>query len=160
MRDVVREFLRRECPHPQQVSLDEPIGEGGTSLAELIPDRRLLPLEDAELRQAADEVARGVLDALPVSARVVVLAKELGVPLYHPAVERAAGARRSFASDLWRRAYVRLAERSREVCRDGDRAACLGLAFAAAGALAGFIREWGRTYAQVADLFRLAGETP
>ena len=159
LRSVVRDFLRREAPQPVHVSLDAPLdgADGALTLADLLPDADGRADEPDAPRLAGD-VARAAFDALDARQRLLVLAKHLDVPLYHPAVAAAAGTGRSYASELWRGAFERLAAEAKRACPDEDRAGRLRLCLRAVPELSRLIFEWARAEKSAAAVFRVAEE--
>ena len=100
MRDVVRAFVRAERPQRGAVSLDEPLragGEGTFTLNDLLP-AAADPAQDMEAREFSC-IAEGLADAcfvgLAARERIAFAAREQGLPLSHPAVERCAGCGKS-----------------------------------------------------------------
>jgi len=98
MRDVVREYLRREYRPRAHVSLQTPVAsaeEGGSpmSLQDLLPGS-VDPAREAALREyeaLAAEHAADVFEGLSRHERVAVLARTLGISFAHPTVAQAAG---------------------------------------------------------------------
>lgn len=117
IRSVVRDWVLAETPPPATQSLDAPIGPDGAgfTLADLLPavdgDDAI---EGEEIDRAAAALLPGFLDALDGPARLVLLAKRLGLPLYDPAVLKLAGVGRSRVSTIWRGVFIRLARLVRE----------------------------------------------
>ena len=159
MRDVTREFLRRECPPPQQVSLDAPIPntEGRLVFADLLPDQSALTEVDMDDAVVSREIAQSFFEALAVNERVVLLARQLEIPLSHPAVEQASGMRRSGLYKLWRAIHLRLAAVVDRAQPDEDRPGRLQLALRAARHLGDLAFSWGRVEKATAHLFIMAG---
>jgi hypothetical protein len=99
MRDVVREYLRREHSPDWTVSLNSPISDGDTplTLEDLLPGS-LDPAGEVAQREferlAALHAARFAAE-MNRRERVALLARGEGIPLTHPAVEFAAGCRKS-----------------------------------------------------------------
>jgi hypothetical protein len=159
LRSVVRDFLRREAPRPATVSLDAPLEgvEGRLTLADLLPAPDATGAEP-DAPRLAGAIARAAFDALDVRARLLVLAKHLDLPLYHPAVTAAAGTSRSRASEIWREAFERLAAEARRACPDEDAGGRLRLCLLAAPELARLIFQWARAEKSAAPVFRVAEE--
>ena len=160
VRSVVRDFLRREAPRPRHLSLDAPLDgtAGGLTLAELLPDAAADGADEPDAPRLARDVARAVFEALPSRARLVVLAKHLDVPLYHPVVMHVAGVRRSRVSQLWRGAFERLAAEAGRACPTEDRAGRLRLCLRAAPEMAHLVLQWARVEKRAAAVFRVAEE--
>jgi len=161
LRDVVRDFLRREGPRAHQVSLDAPVGEGGQgpTLADLLPDEPDAAVDRRDLARLARPLAQTFLARLPERDRLIVLARHLGVPLYHPAVESMAGVRKSRVAGIWQDVFRRLAAWVNERQGGEDRAARLAISLLAATELETLIFSWGRLEKTAAALFKLAEGT-
>lgn len=101
MRDVVREFLRRECPARGVDSLDQPVagaaGRAPVTLRELLPGTDDVPgeVEAREIRSLAAPAADVMLAGWNRRRRVALLARELGLSLAHPVVVAAVPCRKS-----------------------------------------------------------------
>lgn len=99
VRDVVRDNLRREFSPPFMVSMDAPLerrtDDAGPSLADLIPAAPTEAAEHADLQHLAAAETQSVLRGLARRHRLALLARELGLPLSHPAVLRVAGCGKS-----------------------------------------------------------------
>lgn len=158
IRDVVRDFLRREAPRPRHVSLDAPAGEGSQHppLSELLPGAPDAAVEHRDFARQAEEIARVFLFRLSGQDRLVLLARELGVPLYHPAVEQAAGVRKSRVALIWQGVFKRLAEHVNERLSCEDYPARLGICLLAATELGKQVLAWGRAEKTAAALFKMA----
>ena len=92
MREVVREYLRREHAPAFMVSLDKPIGGGegvALSLAELLPDRvePLSEIDAAEWSQLAARLAEDFYPTLSSRERIVLWARSQGFALNDPRLE-------------------------------------------------------------------------
>ena len=160
LRDVVREHLRQEVSAYGVISLDAPAGPGleGVSLHELLPAGMDDNVLGHEREQLADGVADRVLNMLSDSIRLILLAKELHLPLYHPVVLGVAGVGRSRASELWRSTFNRLADDVRD-CFPGEPPVWhLRLALAASARLGEKIFLWGRAEKMARPLFLLKEE--
>jgi hypothetical protein len=156
LRDVVRDYLRREGPRPRHLSLDAPVSEGLPTLAELLADTPDAAVEERDFQGVARPLAEALFAQLPDRERLVVLAKQLGVPLYHPAVEGAAGVHKSRVATLWQSVYRRLAARVDESQAGEVRGARLAISLQAAAELDALIVSWGRVEKSAAVLFMLA----
>lgn len=113
LRDVAREFLRREGPAPRTVSLQAPAGSSdacGWTLEDLLPGE-LHPADEAadrELRRLAESHAREFLQNLEQPAWIVLQAHARGIPLSSPAVQHQVGLRKSAVHDLFHQAWRKL----------------------------------------------------
>jgi hypothetical protein len=158
LRDVVRDFLRREGPRARHLSLDAPMGEGAgaLSLAELLPDSPDTTMEERDLGRLAHPLAQAFFDRLSSRDRLVVLARHLGVPLYHPAVESLAGVRKSRVATLWQDVFRRLAAWVDQEQEGEEHSARLAICLLAATEMGKLVFSWGRLEKAAADLFLLA----
>jgi hypothetical protein len=102
MREVVREFIRRECPRWGIVSIQQPrttTGDSGT-VEDLLPDQHD-PLTDVEAREYENLAAQHALalsSAIGKREKVALAAKELGRSLADPIVLKHAGCGKSVLS--------------------------------------------------------------
>ncbi|MDD5706965.1 MAG: hypothetical protein PHR35_13665 [Kiritimatiellae bacterium] len=160
MRDVARYTLAMEAPPAGTRSLDVPTGrdDDGPSLAECLPAATGAPPEQGELAAHAAALAEDCFGQLDLRARLVLLAKRLNAPLYHPVVLTAAHTSRTRASEIWRAVYQRLAAMARDRYSSDDSARQLALALAASDKLAEIIFRWGRAEKQARPLFVLVEE--
>lgn len=116
MRDVVREFLRRECSARGVVSLDQPVagaaGRAPVSLRELLPGTGDVPgeVEANEIRSLAAPAADEILTGWDRRCRVALLARELGLSLAHPVVVTAVPCRKTALNDAYHHALRAVAE--------------------------------------------------
>lgn len=116
IRDAVRERLRREFPSRRAVELDAPVVADGSPSAPTLRD--LLPAEADTLQEVAlrdtealaDAEAGSAFAALSRRERIAILARELGLPLSHPAVIEAARCSRSVLTATFPRALQTLAD--------------------------------------------------
>lgn len=161
MREVVRERLRQEYSRRWMLSLDAPIGRGGSeaapSLRELLAgdDDPAGDVEERELGRMAQEEADGALDSLDRRERVALLARELGLSLAHPAVVRAARCGRSVLNTAYHRALSGLAGRVQSR-HPREHASALGrLTCLVYEAVKERIFLWGKSESACARLFRM-----
>ncbi|MBN1268005.1 MAG: hypothetical protein JXB04_00315 [Kiritimatiellae bacterium] len=113
LRDVVREYLRRELSPSGTVSMQTPVA--GTEndvlmLEDLLPGE-IDPANEvarAEMERLAAEHAREFLGGLDERSRLVMTARANGVPLSGAAMESATGCRKSMLHGLLRDACERL----------------------------------------------------
>jgi hypothetical protein len=161
MRDVVRDFLRREQPFRHTTSLDAPlaIGEGArvTLLdmlaAELDPVSQLCLHEYEAL---ADGHAGDILSDLTVRERIALLAKELRISLAHPFVEEMAGCKKSVLNDAYRGFLVRIASRLRARYPDDGAESVLTLTLMTLRRVSEEVVRTARSENPFAPLFMLA----
>lgn len=119
MRDVVRAWLAHEAPHPRTDSLQAPIAvsEPGRplTLEDLLPDEGD-PAEEAARRDIGNlssEIAGDLWPELDRRERIVLAARAAARPLSDPAVEQAAGCRKSMLYAALRSLMERLAAQLR-----------------------------------------------
>jgi hypothetical protein len=164
MRDVVRDYIRRECAPPSAVSLSRPLVEGGersVTLLDLLP-AGLDPACDVCLREyetLAEEHAREFAAELSQRERIVLIAKSLRLSLAHPAVEQLAGCRKSTLSDAYRDLMQRIAERLRARYREDDVESVLTLALMTVEKVSAGIFHAEKSENTLAGLFMLGRET-
>jgi len=158
MRDVVRERLARELPKRRQVSLNAPAWEGdedAPELQELLPDasdtRR--EAERRELSGIAAAEALETVSGLNSRERVALLARELGLPLSHPAVVRAADCGKSQLSVAYHTALRNIAEGVRARHPDEENHTLASLSVAVFDATKKQIILWGRSEMACRPLF-------
>lgn len=161
MRDVVREHLRREYQPAGVVSLQAPLGR---SLGPQLTLEDLLPGEI----DPADEVARREFEQLAEShagdwmagmdrrERVAWLAKGAGLSLAHPAVEKAAGCRKSVLNDVYHNLIRRVVRQMEEDYADDDPGAVRVLTLMTLAELSRRVRLWGGSITECAALLSLA----
>ena len=154
MRTVVRNWALREARQRRSCALEAPIGGRGSdlTLADLLPAAADDP-EDAELDRLAAAEARRLFDALPEKTRRVVLAKQLGLPLYGPNLLAQLGASRSGVSVIWRGVFHTLARQVAKNYPQEPRAWQLRLCLLAAQQLDPLIFRWGSLEKSARGLF-------
>ena len=162
MRDVVREYLRRETSPANMVRLEAPLaaGAGGTdgsalTLEDLLPgaaDTRD-EVSEKEIRDMADAAAMPVFDAIPRRARVALLARELGLSLAHPEVVAAAGCGKSVLFTTYRKTLESLAGAVRERHPGLDRATLAELCIRLFETVRHTAVVWGRSEKDCGHLF-------
>ena len=135
VRDVVREYLRREHMPPAFASLEKPVagltGEA-VSLRELLPggSDTTATVEGRELERLSAACARDVAGRLAHRERIALLARETGRAITDPAVLRAAGCGKSELSRAYRKALQTIAGHVRSRFRQEDREHCAAIACA------------------------------
>ena len=121
MRDVVRDYLRREIPPQRTVSYDLLIENGyETNVSVLLP-YTVTPhdvLSTQEVDGLADESASQAFQASTHREKIALLAKATGKPLTHQAVLGAAGCGKSVLSTAYRRLLSRLADNVQQTFPD------------------------------------------
>jgi hypothetical protein len=162
LRDVVREHLRREHEPAWMRSLNGPVdtsaGEGLT-LEDLLPGG-IDPSDEVATRefQHLSAVHAGeFLKDMPLRERVVVLARELGLSIAHPAVERVAGCRKSLLGKSYHACFERLAGWIRRQYEEDDPEAVRILTVMTCQELGSAVRAWGAGDKNAAVLLSLAG---
>lgn len=100
MRDVAREYLRKEFSSTPTLSLQAPppgAGEGSLNLEDLLPGHVDPSAEAArhEIERLAHDYAGRFFKDMSRRERIAVLARHLGLSLADPAVEQAAGCGKS-----------------------------------------------------------------
>ncbi|MGI6100368.1 MAG: hypothetical protein GX174_03800 [Lentisphaerae bacterium] len=159
MRTVVRNWALREGRQRRSRPLDAPIGAPGSSLTllDLLPaPEREDNLEVTEFDQQAAAEAQRLFETLPERTRKVVLAKQLGLPLYGTPMLAQLGTSRSGASVLWRGVFQSLAHQITRHYPDEPRAWQLKLSLRAAKKLEPLIFRWGRLEKSASQLFFMA----
>ncbi len=135
VRDVVREFLRREHMPRTFAALEQPVpgvtGEA-VSLRELLPGDAdtAATVEQRERDALAATCARDVRERLSRREQVALLAREAGRSITDPAVLRAAGCGKSELSRAYHKALQSLAGHVRSRFRQEDREGCAAIACA------------------------------
>jgi hypothetical protein len=122
MRDVVREWLRRECSPRGAISLHAPLGDAahGLSLADLLPAPPA-PLGPAQEEEWQDWLRQRVprwLEGLGETGRMAFLARAAGLPFNHPRVIAATQASRSTLHERYRQEVLRIGREVRDFFRD------------------------------------------
>ena len=157
IRDVVRDFLRAERSPSMMVSLNAPISSdvANLTLEDLLPGQieSGCDLEMRDFARLAKEHAGEFLDDMTVRERLALLARQLAIPLSHPAVEEAAGCRKSVLSSALREFVSRVAARL-TVAHPGDDPGSLRiLAVMTFECLNEMILSWGISEKVCARLF-------
>ena len=155
MRTVVRNWALREAPQRRSRPLDAPVGGPGSdlTLADLLPAAEADDPESTELDQLAAAEARRLFEALPEQTRRVVLAKQLGLPLYGAPLLAQLGASRSGVSVLWRGVFQTLARQVARRYPAEPRAWQLKLSLRTAQQLEPLIFRWGNLEKSARQLF-------
>ncbi len=158
MRDVVRAFIRAERPQDRSVSLDAPLSDGADrsfTLHDLLPGA-LDPAQDLEIREltrVADLLADASFADLAPRERVAIAAREQGLSLSHPTVERCAGCRKSMLHAAHAAAVGRVADRVRAEYRDEPADSIRLLAVLTLRALGARVLGWAISEKSCARLF-------
>lgn len=157
LRSVARQFLAREAAPDGTLSLDAPApgAPEGAVLAAYVAAPADETLERNEMAGYAVTVAERVFAGLDARARLILLAKRLELPLYHPDVLAVARASRSRASEIWRAAYRRLADETRRLFPAEPPDYQMRLTLEASGRLGEIIFHWGGAEIEARPLFLL-----
>ena len=161
MRDVVREYLRREYSPHMMVPLDAPAETSpdglSTCLHELLPGPLSTPDDVArkELESLAAAEADSVFGALPRRERVALLARELGVSLAHPAVTEVAACGKSVLATAYRMALQSVASHVRSRHPRDDRETMAALSVRIFEELKVRVLSWGKSENGCARLFSI-----
>ena len=161
MRDVVREYLRREYLPARVQSLQSQVG--GTDgeigcLEDFIPGFVDPGSEPAmkELRDMAEEYAFAYFEQLSFREKAILLAKELSISLANPCVEAVVGCKKTITHSVYRACLITLAGEMRRHHPDDDLSSIrvlTGLVFDELGELA---MEWGKCEKRCAGFFLLS----
>ena len=140
LRDVVREYLRREHAAGFMQSLHRTLhtrDESGSTLADLLPDPQepLAALQERELAAAAAALAADFLPSLDAREQIALWVRSRGFSLGNPDVQRWARCGRSVLHDAHARCLARLATAVKRAHPDEDPAYWLQLACRAVGEL-------------------------
>jgi hypothetical protein len=162
LRDVVRDFLCKETSPAGTMSLEAPLPGGGTNaltLADLLPGS-LDPVETAAAREYDTLARRHAAELFGETThreRVILLAKELGVPLWDEDVQEAAGCRKTMLHAVYHDFVVRTGQHlAREYSEDGSESV-LALTLMTLNHLKKAVREWGISERSVSNLFKIVG---
>ena len=161
MRDVVREYLRREFSPRTMVPLDAPAETSpdglSTCLQELLPGPLSTPDDVAtrELKSMAASEAGHVFDALSRRERVALLAREIGVSLAHPAVTELAACGKSVLSTAYHSALQTVAGHVRARHPQDDRETMAALSVRIFEEVKVRVLSWGRSENACARLFSI-----
>ena len=157
MRDVVRDHLRRECAPARMLSLQSPLGspeESGLTLEDMLPGN-IDPVDEVagrELERLASMHAEELMARMELRDKVAVLAKNLGLSLAHPAVEKAAGCRKSVLNECYKNFITQTARWLKASYKEDDPDTVRILTLLTLKELGTCLRTWGRTSAQCSSL--------
>ena len=161
VRTVVRSWLLAEGPQRNMQTLSAPVAADETGVLEWEDLLAAPPAdgpEQAEIEQAAVQLLPVCLAGLTRAERLVLLAKQLDIPLYDPAVLRLAGVGRSRASALWRGVFQHVAAWTRRHHPQEPRDWQLQLALLVSRKLGEKILFWGRVEKTAQPLFYMVEE--
>ncbi len=153
LRDVVRDWIRREGPARAAVSLDDPVpGQDGLYYRDLIPGDDLREeLERRDEEEAAQRLATEAFNAAPRHTRVALCLRALGRPLFGPLAERLAGCGHTKLAESVRRFVTGLAE---EALRRYPREDAFMIALRAPAWARRLALAWGRAEIWMAPAFQ------
>jgi len=162
MRDVVREYRRRELPWDRSISMDQPLGGAGAELTmhDLLPGTAD-PVEEIgrrEYERLSRRHARDLFGGMPVRTRIALLARGLGLPLSHREVEKAAGCSKSTLSATFRDAMKTAAEALRSQYPADDTESLLSLTLMTLCEVKRLALAWGKAQNDCVRLFTTVGE--
>ncbi len=152
LRDVLREWVRREGPSPSAVSLDDPVpGHEDLHYRDLVvgeDPREELAVRDED--EAARRLAAEAFGTAPRHTRVALCLRALGRPLFGPFAERLAGCGHTKLAGSVRRFIADLAETA---LRRHPREEAFAIAARAPAWVRRFALEWGRAEISMAPAF-------
>ncbi len=119
IRDVIRDYIRRECPCRRSVAMDQVVRRDHReviTLGDLLPAPRTEP-EPAqhELNRQAERCADRFLPTMTDRETIILRARLRKIPLSHPDVLRTAGVGKSRVHEIYRHMFTRLADCVREL---------------------------------------------
>ncbi|MDP6526240.1 MAG: hypothetical protein QGI24_02810 [Kiritimatiellia bacterium] len=114
VRDVVREFMRKEISPPRTMSLSRPLNDDFArpmTMADLLPGE-IDPTSKVEMREYS-ELAGGhagdAFDDMKRREKIAVFCRSMGISLAHHVVAEITGCRKSSLSNSYRDAITRIA---------------------------------------------------
>jgi hypothetical protein len=161
LRDVVRAFVREEGCDAHTVSLHDRVA-GRDDLTLSIEDLLACdadPRETAAQREYEDLAVRHASElfgGIPRRLRILLAARERGIPLTHPVVSQLTNCRKSVANDALRTCLRQVFDSLKLKYQDEDHEAVVRLALLTAQELARMACEWGKPVRRLARLFSLA----
>ena len=162
MRDVVREYRRRELPWDRSVSMDQPVGgdAGDLTMHDLLPGTTD-PVEEIgrrEYERLSRRHAQDLFGGMPVRARVALLARGLGLPLSHGEVAKAAGCGKSALNVTFREVMKTAAEALRSQYPSDDTESLVALTLMTLSEAKRLALAWGKAQDACMRLFTTVGE--
>lgn len=162
LRDVVREYLRREHSSHRMIStnarVDGSASDGASpSLEELLPGLldTTRDVESRELQEVAHADSAAAFARLDRRERVALLVHEAGMSLAHPEAIRVAGCRRSALNDAFHGALTGIAAYAREHHLREDRSVQASLACLMFEQMRRLVFFWGKSENGCAQFCRL-----
>ncbi|MEI6970438.1 MAG: hypothetical protein WCL44_02890 [bacterium] len=163
LRDVVRDYLRREHSNSRVFSLDAGAGAGedgaALSVKDLLPDE--LDTTDEVERREFEEIAAGLADsvigALGYRERLALLGREVGLSLANPVILRLAGCGKSILAVAHRSALKIVAGCVAGAFPDEPEETKATLTVAVFDIVKGRLVAWAKSEESISCLFNLAG---
>ena len=160
MRDVVREFLHRECQQLDMLSLDEPLlnsKESSVTLLDLLP-AQIDPFSEIYLHEyesLAHEHAEEFLEDMSERERIILIARHIGISLAHPRVEAITNCKKSILNRSYRGLMTRIADHLRARYNDDDTESILTLSLMTIHRMALGLIEQAKIKKSYTELFML-----
>ena len=148
LRDVVRDRLRKEHPHPRT----QPLGVPHSSRDEAPGIEELLPcafdtageVARRDLEALANQLADGVLGDFTARERLAVVARERGLSCSNPEVLRSAGCGKSALAEAHPSALRKIAGHARKACPHEGSEVLAALAVALFDAVRCKLLDWAK----------------
>ncbi len=133
MRDVVRDYLRREHAAPWMRSLQEPLCNVQgykVTLEDLLPGTfdPSCEVEKREVEAMAERLASDLLPELSLREQIAIFARASGIPVSDPDILNAAGCGKSVLNESYHSAFHKLAGHVRETTPDASPEECTAFA--------------------------------
>jgi hypothetical protein len=167
LRDVVREYLRREYSSHRMVSTNEMVrgnamGDNVPRLEELLPGASdtMQDVAGRELRAIAQADSAVVFSRLDRRERIALLVHEAGMSLAHPEAVKAAGCGRNALNDAFHGALAKIASYARERHPGEDRPVQASLACLTYEKMRRLTFLWGRSENGCSHFCRLIETRP
>lgn len=155
MRDVVREFIRREHSPAMITSLEGLAASGvETDACQLLP-QALTPADETswrELESLAIAAAMQWLKLISFRERIALLGKAIGLPLSHDSITRIADCGKSSLSTSYRGLVMRVGESTRRACPDEAQDLQIRMSMITLNTLTARVLHWAREDEQVRGL--------
>lgn len=164
LRDVVREYLRREYSSRRMVSISERRGMGacggdGLSLEELLPGGMdtAREVEERDLGELARAESVAAFGRLGRRERIALLAHNAGLSLAHPEALQAAGCGRSALNDAFHSALAGIAVYVQAQHSRDDKSVQAALACLLLAQIRALVFSWAKSENGCARLCKLMG---
>ena len=161
IRDAAREHLRREYTSTDFISLNSPVqgaDSAGLTLEDLLPGT-MDPVDEVatrEFERLAVEHAKDLIADMSRRDKIALLAKELGISLAHPEVEKAAGCRKSVLNESYQSFILGTAEKMKETYSKDDPASVRMLTLLTLREIKDLVRIWAGSSAESGRLLSIA----